>query len=199
MDPTTVLVSNLTSAFAQVNQYLALGLAAAVASLLADLPKARTNRTALPQRMDGVSDPEGAGQKEVSIAGFPIPLSLDMAKLVLIAVAFGAGVMAYVAAVAVSENATLLVAAQRVNGTPQSGAVSMLDAVCAYPSVVTAEPLVRFGAILLPAVFASATVWRIYRRLEALLSGERGAAITMTLLALAPYAAMALTMRRVPC
>ncbi len=143
MDPTAILVENLTEALKQINVYVALGLATAVSALVLD------HRAT-----------QGESSDTVNVPGNFIPMDPDTAKLVLLGICFVAGIMALYSA----ESATAV--AHTLQSTPD-----LLEALCTYPSVATAPIPIRVVAALLPVAFVLPIILSTWLQLRKL-TGE---------------------------
>jgi hypothetical protein len=168
IDPTTILVNNLTDSLRQVTSYVTIGLATAVSALILDF-----------RSRDQVQSPA------VELPGIPIAVATDTAKWLLLGVCFIAGVMASYAA----EGASRIVG--RLQASPD-----ILSAACTYASIATAPVGVRVVAALLPLVFSTAVMWRMYRLL---LKHDLDASFGPALIFFVPYGALCLILVRLPC
>lgn len=171
MDPTAILVENLTEALKQINVYVALGLATAVSALVLD------RRPTQEEASDTVKVP-----------GTFIPMDPDTAKLVLLGICFVAGLLASYSA----ESAGAV--ARMVQSTPE-----LLEALCTYPSVATAPIGIRVIAALLPVAFVLPIILRTWLPLRKLAGEDVGGLIAGLGFFVAPYGALALGLARLPC
>ncbi|MCG8468533.1 MAG: hypothetical protein MJB57_10055 [Gemmatimonadetes bacterium] len=165
MDPTQLLTSNLLEAFAQLNRYLGVGLVASVSALTLE----RAGSTS--KDVETVTPP----------GGFP-PMTRESAQLVLVGVAFVAGLMGSYAA----ESASGLV--QRLASTPE-----ILAAACTFPSAATAPVGVPVIAAALPILFVGLVCLRKWRQ------HRESGILTMLGLFAAAYAVLGVTMAAMPC
>jgi hypothetical protein len=163
MDPVSLYVQNLLEAFRQLNQFLGLALATSVSAL------------ALERRAAASSE------KPIEYPGM-VPLSREDAQLVLIGIAFLAGLMGSYAAESAAGIVSQLV-----------GAPNVLKAACTYPSVATAPVGIPVIAAALPVIFAAPVFWRKWRHVK-----ERGILGLLGLFAI-PFAVLAGMLGTMPC
>jgi hypothetical protein len=162
-DPNSLYVTNLLEALKLLNQWLALGIVSAISAAALD----RKSR----------ADPADL----VTVLGF-VPMGRGAAQLLLIGVAFVAGLMASFTAASAAAAVTAL-----------QGYQFVLKAACTFPSVATAPVGLPVLAALLPVAFGG---WVIGRKLLAI----REVGILLMLLVYAvPYGATAIALARLPC
>ena len=135
MDPTTILVSNLTEGLRQITNYLTLGLATAVSAFVLDRRSA-----------DSESSPP------VALPGVSIPIAPDTAKWLLLGLCWVAGALASYAA----EGAEGIVDKLQMTKT-------VLAAACTYPSIATAPVGIGVIGAVLPLAFVLPVMWRMWR------------------------------------
>jgi hypothetical protein len=172
MEPSAVLIENLTEALKQVNTYVALGSAAAVSALVIDLNRDDSSRS-----------------QPVTVPGGFIAMMPETAKRVLLGVYFTTGLMAYYAA----ESAVRISRLLQMNP-------DLLEAACTYPSIGTAPIGMRVGAVLLPIAFVLPILYRTWKRIRIVAPEEDvGGLIMMMGLSAVPYAALGISLVRLSC
>jgi hypothetical protein len=160
MDSTSILVGNLTEALLQLNQLLALAWVATISALaLSGRPTSQTSETDVPL--------------------FGVPMRRDIAQVLLIGVAFVAGLLALYASDVIS----------RITGRLQSPNDSaLLRAACTYASVATAPIGIPVIAAGVPAILGGITFVREIRRSK----GDARKGLIMALVSFCgPYIAVA--------
>ena len=177
-DPTSLLIDNLIDAFRQLNQYLALGLVAAVSALALERGRVRSARRIRPARRRKTPS---YGEEEVSVAGWP-PMARENAQLLLVGVSFVAGLMGSFAA----EGAANIVG--RLQEYPE-----LLDAACTFSSVATAPVGIPILASALPPLAVAVIILRKWWHIREL--GLLG----MLALFVAAYGVLGVTMASSPC
>jgi hypothetical protein len=169
MDPTAILVDNLTEALRQVTTYLTLGLATAISALVLDRRSAH----------DNTSPP-------VALAGVSINMTPETAKMLLLGLCWVAGAMASYAI----EGAQTIV--ERLRPMPD-----ILAAACTFPSVATAPVGVGIAGAIMPFLFVLPIMWRMRARLRQTDPSEN--AIVVLLVFIVPYGALILGLFKLDC
>jgi hypothetical protein len=164
MDITALLVTNLLEGFKQLNTYLLLGLVASISAL------ALERGATLPVKSETVT----------ILGGFPA-LPRPTAQLLLVGIAFVAGLMASYSAEATSRIVTML------------GTSPVRSAACTFPSVATAPIGVPILASVLPVLLIGIVLYRKWRSLR-----EDGIML-MFLVFMSPYIIVALEIVRMDC
>ncbi|MFN0139746.1 MAG: hypothetical protein ACKVQW_06630 [Pyrinomonadaceae bacterium] len=170
MDPTTILIDNLRDALGQVNQFLGLGLVAAISAFVLDRAPA----------------PADSDVESTAVPGFPVKMPRDAAQSVLLGVNFVAGLMAYIAA-----DGALTILSQL--------SAPIQDAACTQASIVTSAIGYRVVAAVLPFPFVILILLRRWKRLRAASPEDSRGLITLLVFLMVPYLALGLVLLRVKC
>jgi hypothetical protein len=172
IDPTTILVDNLTAALRSVTSYVTLGLISAVSAFVLDRrPKEQRSRP-------------------VTVPGGLVSMHPDTAKLVLLGIYFVAGILAYYAV----EGAEAIIQKLRTQATPD-----ILNAACTYSSIATSAVGIRVIAALLPVAFVIPIVVRAWTLSGEGSSEGRLGIIPLLGMFMLPYAALGIDIVRLQC
>ena len=170
MDPVAILVDNLRDALGQVNQYLGLGLVAAISAFV----------------LDQTPTPKGSDAERTDVLGIFVKMPRSAAELVLLGVYFVAGIMAYIAA-----ESALTILSQLSE--------PIRTATCTQASIVTSAVGYRIIAVALPILFVLPILWRQWKRLRTVSPEDSGGVIALVGFFMVPYLALGLTLLRVQC
>ena len=170
MDPVSILVDNLRDALGQVNQYLGLGLVAAISACA----------------LDRVPAAGGSAHEPTDVLGLFVKMPRHVAQLVLLGVYFVAGMMAYIA----GESAQSILSQL---------SVPIRTAACTQASVATSAVGYRVIAAVLPIAFVVPILWRLWTRMRAVSRDDAGGVVALVGFSMLPYLALGLTLLRVQC
>jgi len=186
VEPTTILVANLTEALRQINNYLVLGLVAAVSALILDV---------WPYHSAGPAEKSTASGKEQAetprwflLPGTFVPMAPETAKLVLIGIYFVAGILASFSANSAGDIVRALEDSPKI-----------LNAILTYPGIATLPIVWRVIAAILPFLLFLPVILRTCSKLKKLKLVGTGGLIVSLCFGAIPYSLLVLGLVRLKC
>jgi hypothetical protein len=191
-DPISILAGGFIEALRQLNMYVALGLTAAISALVLDQRLAPGYEAAI-RIVRGVAK---LGDEAVALAptvpavvnipAASVEVPITTAKWLLIGISFVAGFMTYGATTSLTGIAAEI-----------SEQGELLRALCLHPGLATSHHIVRYGAVVVPAMMLGTVLYRDGRRLRQLRADTN--AFLLSAWAVIPYGATIMQLHKLAC